>query len=248
MLVSAHAVVEPTPTWDRFSEPETVTGVSWAAVVVPLPSWPLPPAPQQYPAPALVSAHADDPPAEMLLKVSEPDTATGVFWAAVVVPLPSWPLPPAPQQYPAPALVSAHAVVEPTPTWDRFSEPDTVTGVSWAAVVVPLPSWPLPPAPQQYPAPALVSAHADDPPAERLLKVSEPDTATGTVLVVAVVPLPSWPLPPWPQQYAAPVLASAQVKSVPAAIWVKVSPDSTPPVYAATGTPLLMVEPFPSSP
>ena len=41
---------------------------------------------------------------------------------------------------------------------------------------------------------------------------------------------------------------SAHVKLVPAVIWVRVTPDSAPPVLAATGTLLLMVVLSPSSP
>ena len=117
----------------------------------------------------------------------------------MVVPLPSCPLPPAPQQYAVPPLVSPQADVFPTATSDRVSEPDTATGVVWAAVVVPLPSCPLPPAPQQYAAPALVSPHAEAPPTAIDEKESEPDTATGTLLL-ADCALPSWPLVPRPQQ------------------------------------------------
>jgi hypothetical protein len=38
------------------------------------------------------------------------------------------------------------------------------------------------------------------------------------------------------------------VNWLPTVIWVRVTPDSTPEVVTGTGTPLLMVEPFPSSP
>jgi hypothetical protein len=41
-------------------------------------------------------------------------------------------------------------------------------------------------------------------------KVSPPDTATGTNLVV-VVPSPSWPRSLRPQQYAVPLLVTPQV-------------------------------------
>jgi len=44
------------------------------------------------------------------------------------------------------------------------------------------------------------------------------------------------------------VLASAQLKPVPAPIWVSVTPDSAPPAYTASGVPLPVVELFPSSP
>jgi len=44
-----------------------------------------------------------------VMNVSPPDTGTGVVLAAVVVPLPSWPRPLAPQQYAAPPVVTPQA-------------------------------------------------------------------------------------------------------------------------------------------
>jgi hypothetical protein len=44
------------------------------------------------------------------------------------------------------------------------------------------------------------------------------------------------------------VLPSAQVVPEPVAIWVRVRPASTPPVYTGTGEVVLMVEPSPSWP
>ncbi len=78
---------------------------------------------------------------------------------------------------------------------------------------------------------------------------STPDvvTAAGTLLWVAVL-LPSWPLVSLPQQYAAPVLATAHVAVPPAVIWVRITPDSVPDVVTVAGTWLSVVELFPSSP
>ena len=72
-------------------------------------------------------------------------------------------------------------------------------------------------------------------------------TATGTLLFVVEL-FPSWPSLPSPQQYTRPAELSAQVASYPALIWVRLTPDSTPPAYTATGTLLCVVELFPSSP
>src|SRR5579872_6273369 len=98
----------------------------------------------------------------------------------------------------------------------------------------------------------VLSAHAEFVPVSTWVRVtpeSTPDaaTATGTLLWV-LVPFPSWPLPFAPQQYAAPVLLSAQVKPVPVEIWVRVTPDSAPPGYTATAPLLLIVELVPSWP
>src|SRR5580692_9228725 len=83
-------------------------------------------------------------------------TATGTRAVVLVLELfPSWPFMLLPQQYAAPVLPSAQTWYCPTLTWVRVT-PDigvptvvTATDVSCAAVVVPLPSWPLPPPPQQ---------------------------------------------------------------------------------------------------
>jgi hypothetical protein len=91
----------------------------------------------------------------------------------------------------------------------------TATAVFCIAVVDPFPSWPLPPAPQQYAAPALPSAHVEVPPVvirTRVTPDSTPLAVTATAVLLVVLALfPSWPLVPSPQQYAAPVLASAHV-------------------------------------
>ena len=72
-------------------------------------------------------------------------------------------------------------------------------------------------------------------------------TATGTLLF-AVELFPSSPSTLYPQQYTAPDKLSAQVERNPALIWVRVTPDSTPPAYTGTGTLLCVVELFPRSP
>ena len=87
-------------------------------------------------------------PAVIVARVSEPDTVAGTLLLVVEL-LPSWPEEFSPQQYAVPALVSPHAEAPPTVTAGSASEPETATGVACAVAVVPLPSWPLPPAPQQ---------------------------------------------------------------------------------------------------
>ena len=72
-------------------------------------------------------------------------------------------------------------------------------------------------------------------------------TATGTKLFVVEL-FPSSPLLLSPQQYARPVLPSAQARSLPTLIWVSVTPESTPAVDTATGTLLLVTVLFPSCP
>ena len=147
-------------------------------------------------------------------------------------------------------LASAHAKLVPMLTWVKVSPDSTpvaATGVFCAAVVVPLPSWPWFPAPQQSTAPALVSPHAKAAPTSIWVKVSPPDTSTGTLLFT-LKPFPSWPLVPCTQHQAAPPLVNAHAKLLPTPIWVSVVPAGIPPVYTGTGTVLLMVELSPSVP
>ncbi len=96
--------------------------------------------------------------------------------------------------------------------------------------------------PQQYAAPAVVTPHAEYSLALSAAKVSPPDTSSGVVLVL-VVPLPSWPLPLKPQQYPVPAVVTPQAKYLPALTAAKLSPPVT-----ATGVGLLVVVPLPSSP
>src|SRR5213593_2633556 len=94
--------------------------------------------------------------------------------------------------------------------------------------------------PQQYAAPAVVTPHVKL--RELLLltaaKVSPPDTATGVELLI-LVPLPSSPLPLWPQQYAAPAGVTPQVAATPALTEANVSPpDTVRAVVLDTSVPL----------
>ena len=74
----------------------------------------------------------------------------------------------------------------------------TAVGTLWS-VVVPSPSCPAVPLPQQYAMPVLVNPHVCAVPADIVLKVRLPETATGTGWLV-VVPSPSCPLALYPQQ------------------------------------------------
>ena len=169
-------------------------------------------------------------------------TAAGTLTLTAVAALPTWPELLSPQQY---RLVVARAQVE---SWapaiwvrvtpDRSPEVDTATGTS-VLVVELLPSWPSLSWPQQYAAPADDSAQTKPCPASIWLTVtpdSTPEvvTATGTLLSLWE-PLPSVPFELAPQQYTAPP-PSAQVKLVPSAIPVTVTPDiGVPLVITATG-------------
>src|SRR3972149_744339 len=73
--------------------------------------------------------------------------------------------------------------------------------------------------------------------------LARPATPTGTLLAV-VAPLPSRPEPLWPQHFTPPPPVSAQVWKLPAAI--ALIPLARP--ETSTGTPVLVVVPFPSSP
>ena len=139
-----------------------------------------------------------------------------------------------------------------TVTPDSTPEVDTATGTGLLAVEL-LPSWPLVLPPQQYAAPALDSAQVELVPELTWVRVTpdstpEVDTATGTLLLLTVL-LPSWPLEFMPQQYAAPLLPSAHsLRLASEVIWVMLIPASTPDVDTATGVPLAVVVPLPSSP
>ena len=128
----------------------------------------------------------------------------------------------------------------------------TATGTRLCPVEL-FPSSPSALSPQQYTRPDESTTHTEYSPALiwsmvlPAIGVPAVATATGTLLPVVEL-LPSWPWPPYPQQYTSPAELSAQVKFIPALIWVRVTPDRTPPVYTATGTLLCVVELFPSSP
>src|SRR5437773_1974641 len=77
--------------------------------------------------------------------------------------------------------------------------------------------------PQQYAAPAVVTPQGEEAPlGSTAANVSPPDTATGVVLLIWV-PLPSWPPPLAPQQYAAPSGVTPQVTPPPARTAANVS-------------------------
>src|SRR5881628_13243 len=77
--------------------------------------------------------------------------------------------------------------------------------------------------PQQYAAPAVVTPQGEEAPlGSTAANVSPPDTATGVVLLIWV-PLPSWPPPLAPQQYAAPAGVTPQVTPPPALTAANVS-------------------------
>src|SRR5437870_10253241 len=77
--------------------------------------------------------------------------------------------------------------------------------------------------PEQYAAPAVVTPQEEEPhPGSTAANVSPPDTATGVVLLIWV-PLPSWPPPLAPQQYAAPAGVTPQVTPPPALTAANVS-------------------------
>src|SRR2546426_872853 len=69
-----------------------------------------------------------------------------------------------------------------------------------------------------------------------------PATLTG-ILLLFVVPSPSPPQKPIPQQYATPPVVTPQVWSAPALTIAKVYPPKT-----ATGVELFVIVPLPSSP
>src|SRR5450759_2655880 len=120
----------------------------------------------------------------------------------------------------------------------------TATGVL-LLVVVPLPSWPYVLQPQASTWPVEVSARLWlVPPAIAVTVVPEGRlTATGMLLMV-VVPLPSWPLLLLPQASTWPVEVSARLWSPPA-MSVTGVPEGR---LTATGVLLLVVVPLPSSP
>ena len=113
-------------------------------------------------------------------------------------PVPSWPLPPNPQQYAAPAVVTAQLCKLPAEIAVKFSPPATATG-NERLVSEPLPSWPERLAPQQ------------------VVKVMPPATGTGLTRLM-VDPSPSWPEKLPPQHDAVPDAVSRQVCAEPATI------------------------------
>ena len=129
----------------------------------------------------------------------------------------------------------------------KVRPPETATSVGVSrSVVVPSPSCPAVPLPQQYAMPVLVNPQvcSESEPVAIVVKVRPPDTAVGT-LWLAVVPSPSCPKGPFPQQYAVPVLVNPHVCVLPAAIVVKVRPPET---ATSVGVSRLVFEPSPSRP
>ena len=128
------------------------------------------------------------------------DTATGTLLFTVDL-FPSWPLMFHPQQYTAPAESTAHAKLSPVLTWVRVTPDgtppvDTATGTLLFTVEL-FPSWPLMFHPQQYTAPAELTAHAKLSPVLTWVRVTPDgtppvDTATGTLLFTVEL-FPSWP-------------------------------------------------------
>src|SRR5512133_511657 len=95
-----------------------------------------------------------------------------------------------PQVWLDPALIR----VKPSP-------PATGRGLVRGPPIVPSPSWPWPPLPQQYATFAVVTPHVWSMPALICWNVSPPDTATGEVTAPAeYVPLPPSPQSLSPQQ------------------------------------------------
>lgn len=76
--------------------------------VVPSPSCPLPPAPQQYIFPSRVTASENSWPADILVAPLIPGTSEGMWSLSEAIPRsprPSWPLSPQPQEYTCPDSV-----------------------------------------------------------------------------------------------------------------------------------------------
>src|SRR5262245_61217355 len=105
----------------------TATGVG-LEVVVPLPSWPLPLAPQHETVLSVRRAQANALPADTQLAPVSPDTVTGEV-LFVVDPSPSWPETFSPQHAAAPVERAAQACVEPTVTLVAFVMPLINVGV-----------------------------------------------------------------------------------------------------------------------
>src|SRR5215208_860223 len=111
-----------------------------------------------------------------------------------------------------PSPVRPHACDCPALMLWKVSPPATRVGVR-RSVVVPSPSCPLVLSPQQYGTPAAVrpQLYSATVGTETLRKESPPSTATGAAFTSERAPFPSWPWALYPQQYAAPVVATAQL-------------------------------------
>src|SRR5207244_3567687 len=125
-----------------------------------------------------------------------------------------WPLPFGPQQYPTPPVVTPHVWNAPPLTRPDWCPPCTRVGTVRASVVL-SPSRP-PLAPQQYAAPAGVTAHVWTYPASSLANVTPAGALAWTGVGASMIVLsPSWPAPPFPQQYTAPLPARPQLWTAP---------------------------------
>src|SRR5688500_6852077 len=110
-----------------------------------------------------------------------------------------------PQQYAAPAVVTPHMCELMLFCPDVLARdanvcpPLTGTGTSEPAVV-PFPSCPAMPVPQQYACPVVVTAHGAGPSDVMLVSVRPPEMGVGLLASPADVPLPSIPNPGIPPQ------------------------------------------------
>jgi hypothetical protein len=124
----------------------------------------------------------------MLWKECPPTTARGTgLHPLYVVPSPTWPAAFSPQQYPAPLVVTVHALTLPTYT------DENVRGVRIEAGLAPKLR------PQQYNPPEIEIPHVKPVPALMVENVRPPTTWTGERRWI-VVPSPSCPLEFSPQQ------------------------------------------------
>src|SRR5450759_2176754 len=122
----------------------------------------------------------------------------------------------------------------------------TTTGVLLSVVVVPLPSSPSKLRPQASTWPVEVSARLWRlPPAMAVTVVPEGRLTWTGMLLLVVVPLPSWPELFKPQARTWPVEVSARLWSPPPAMAVTVVPEGR---LTATGVLLSVVMPLPSWP
>src|SRR5450759_2682257 len=121
----------------------------------------------------------------------------------------------------------------------------TATGVL-LLVAMPLPSWPKLFKPQARTWPLEVSARLWKPPPAMAVTVVPEGRLTATgVLLLVVVPLPSWPWTLEPQARTWPLEVSARLWLEPPAMPVTVVPEGR---LTATGMLLLVVVPLPNWP
>src|SRR5574337_932755 len=204
------------------SNPVTPTG-EVLYVIPPLPSRPLPPAPQHFAAPRCTAQVCAPPAAIAVTPELSPTTSVGTR-RLVSSPLPSLPEELLPQHIAAPAVVTAQVWAFEFPMYPLVLmlatpevSPTTSTGVA-LCVAVPSPSWPEAFRPQHLAPPALVTAQVWKGPAEICLTPDvSPTTSTGMRLEV-VKPFPSFPSAPSPQHFTPPAGVMTQVCVAPTAI------------------------------